>query len=245
MTVLSGSIDTSAIDLFRQGVELTSPEYFVSGIARIWAGFPNHIVPQNTFGQSVWFKEETPYIEISKFSTITYLTSSRGAKQSFETVTGYPMSAMHDGAIEPLLLRSSSIDGFPVPPHSVKGALMAGNTNEFKESSRIIDYIPYTTGSFPPFDYGTAKMRRLTYTSGSTPKPYRPSIVPYSDDFPYYPGGALPISASAAYNIARQALRPLDLNNRIPRNSRAATAGFVYDGAAFGTDSLAFGGLKF
>lgn len=49
-TTMSGGIDTSAIDPWRQGVELTLAKHFDAGISKISAGEPNHILRPNSFG---------------------------------------------------------------------------------------------------------------------------------------------------------------------------------------------------
>lgn len=49
-TVNSGGIDTSAIDSWRQGVEITLMSHFNAGLGKISAGEPGHLLKQNTFG---------------------------------------------------------------------------------------------------------------------------------------------------------------------------------------------------
>lgn len=243
---LTGSIDTTAIDPYRQGVELTLPGFFGEGIAKIWSGYPNHQVIQHEFGEVTITDPTTPFEERRKFATTDYLISgSRGQRKAYDFLTRKQIARTLDGAIEPLMHRSGSVDGFPVLVQGPKGELESGNPTAFGDTDRIVDeFVPARTGSMFAFVDGTDVIRRRTYVSGTNRVPSRRKIFPYADAFPAKPGIALPSSASVAFISARNQMSGSDQNSRLGNNARAMTAGFVYDGASSGTDSLAFGGLK-
>lgn len=243
MSVLSsGSIDTSAVDKYRQGIELTQDKHFVAGIVKIWSGYPYHELPQTAFGELTRVFDDEPFEEKRKFDTTDYISHS-SQKSSFERFTRDMLRRDRDGAIEVFDIRSGTLDGTAQPVRGAKGQFGTGITNEFGETAQIVDEINVRyTGSLAPFLDGGAIIKRETYRTGKLPK--EEHVIPYADDFPAKKGLALPASASYAFISARTAMTGTDLNSRLSNKSKSMTSGFVYDGANYGTDSLAFGGLK-
>lgn len=243
MTVrVSGSIDTSAVDAYLQGIELTQDKQFFAGVAKIWSGYPNHELPQTEFGESQIFEEDLPFEEKRKYNAIDFIQHS-DQKSSFEFFTVYALKHSRDGAIEPFDVRSGSLDGHALPLHSIKGTFGQGNTNEFGETDQVTDQFRInTTSSFGFFVDSNVLLKRETYRTGLLPR--ETYLAPYTDDFPYKIGLKQPTSASAPFITARNAMSGTDLNSRLANKSKSMTCGFVYDGATNGTDSRAFGGLK-
>lgn len=69
------STDTSAIDAYRQGVELTSPAHFANGIAKIHDGYNDqsgeHGVPQLVYGQErPILRDDNSFFEMAKFDPV-------------------------------------------------------------------------------------------------------------------------------------------------------------------------------
>jgi hypothetical protein len=70
------STDTSAIDAYRQGVELTSPKHFANGIAKIHDGYNDqsgeHGVPQLVYGQErPILRDDNSFLEGVKFDPVS------------------------------------------------------------------------------------------------------------------------------------------------------------------------------
>jgi hypothetical protein len=70
------STDTSAIDAYRQGVELTSPIHFANGIAKIHDGYNDqsgeHGVPQLVYGQErPILRDESSFLDVEKFDPLS------------------------------------------------------------------------------------------------------------------------------------------------------------------------------
>ncbi len=69
------STNTSAIDPYRQGVELTKPSHFANGIAKIHDGYNDqtgeHGVPDLVLGQSrPILRDDNSYLEMTKFDPV-------------------------------------------------------------------------------------------------------------------------------------------------------------------------------
>lgn len=145
--VNSNSIDTSQLDKFRQGVELTQNQFYVEGIAKIHAGEKNHQLKQNNVGQlpESIYPNSTLFTETDVFDPIVFVKrdvnfSALSPVLAFKAFSVSEITVM-DGIIEPLTIRDeiqfSSID-VPLIPHSTKGNIEAGNFNPRVNSDRIV-----------------------------------------------------------------------------------------------------------
>lgn len=143
ITFLSNSIDTSEVDPFRQGVELTQAKHFQQGIAKIWSGVPGHAIEMVEIGQNddEIFPEHRHYEEVERFNPVLYLTDFY-TNQVVVIDSAVSMNeSTFDGIIEPLTIRRvisfTSIES-PFESHSVKGNLESGNWNPFHNSDQLI-----------------------------------------------------------------------------------------------------------
>lgn len=254
---VSGSIDTQTTDNFRQGVELTHEKHFVAGVAKIWSGYPGHVVPQTAFGQSRQWDDGEAFAEKMKFDPVDYIEHST-EKRLYEGHGPLQDATMFDGALEVLELRSSSFDGFPQPPRSIKGMLQSGNPTVFGESDVIVDEYPiaFATGSGPFVDSRALIARGLKVSSAAgvsvSDKNNKPIFLPVEAKVPAFSdilepnvGLLMPASASTQHRAGRDNLSPIDLPGRVSNRSKAMTAGFTFDNTPSGTDSIAFGGMTF
>lgn len=146
-TANSNSLHTQELDPFRQGVELTLPQFYTMGIAKIHAGETNHQIKQNNVGQlpDAIYPNTTRFIETDVFDPVIYITrdvyldtlSPVLAFKAYSTTE----ETLFDGVIEPFSIRDeiqfSSIDS-PVLPHSVKANLEGGNFNSRVKSDRVV-----------------------------------------------------------------------------------------------------------
>jgi hypothetical protein len=72
----NASSDTSEIDPFRQGVELTLPSHFANGIVKIHDGYNDqsgqHGVPQFVYGQErPILREQSSFLDTPKFNPLS------------------------------------------------------------------------------------------------------------------------------------------------------------------------------
>ncbi len=154
--VNSSSIDTSLIDVFRQGVEITQEKHTL-GSFKITAGTPGHIVKPVCYGiNELDIISTGSFIEIDNFNPVKYLRLQEPGADLLRAITFPIITADNNqaenyilnGIIEPLSIRPVisffSIE-YPYESHTFRGSMMAGNIDPWKFSSdRIltIDYVP-------------------------------------------------------------------------------------------------------
>ena len=262
--VNTGSIDTSAIDQYRQGVEITQQSHWSSGILKIHAGETNHLLRRNTFGQDVpgindeqalntsWYKDidyfdPVKYIEAQTSGTFAYISNL-----TFPIVTHDTdeiENFIFNGVIEPFAIRSvasffsTHVGGYAA--NSVKGTVMAGNSDVRLASEPIVHVHRYETA------YSTTPFLDMIDMIGNTPTEayFDNSVVaisPYDDA-----GGSREIEENSVHkrnahdmNSAISNLK-FDTENYVPTGEVSPTSGFIFDNTPAGTDSLAFGGMTY
>jgi hypothetical protein len=151
----SGSgYDTSAIDAFRQGVEIrTAKHLYLSSIPKIWAGNLDHAISVVTYGQArSWteyektgsFDDTVNSINQGGFDPAVYLRNLG----TFDTLyfNDGPMEE-EEAILEPLTipLRREFLDG-PNPPRQIHGSLEDGNValdDPRQGTTRILQFIEY------------------------------------------------------------------------------------------------------
>lgn len=220
---------TTAIDGWRQGVEITQQKHYDAGTAKIWAGESGHMPKQNRFGMGEGFITPPPFHELDYFNPVTFIRLQDGSSDhayTYPIVTGdnnENENYTFDGIIEPLTIRALaaffSID-VPVESHDTKGALMDGNTDNTNASDRVLT------------------VDRFSMTQNK-------SYVDLIDMFGNRPlNGFFHVEKSPLGPFVDGRLRfELDY---ITGDQRSSTSGWVYDGVeGIGTDSLAFGGQTY
>jgi len=150
----TSSINTSEIDRFRQGVEITQNKHTL-GLVKIYAGTPGHIVKPISYGVSDYDIITTgSFHEVDYFDPAEYLRAQQNsltASVTFPIIAGDNDTTSNydfNGIIEPLSIRAVasffSIE-FPFEAHAARGTLMGGNVEDFKLSTEqvlTIDYVP-------------------------------------------------------------------------------------------------------
>src|SRR3990167_5763282 len=71
--VNTSSIDMSAIDPYRQGVEITQLKHFDAGTFKIHSGEPGHRILRNRFGMDKNFRPEPVFQELDYFSPLSFI----------------------------------------------------------------------------------------------------------------------------------------------------------------------------
>jgi len=159
--VNSSSINTSEIDSFRQGVEITQEKYAI-GTVKISAGTPGHIVRPVSIGiNDLDLISTDSYIEIDYFNPVRYLKAQEPGSSLLNAIT-FPIitsdnnqaeNYILNGIIEPLTIRPVisffSIES-PFESHAVRGTFMGGNSDIRKFSSDQILTVDYTPQRLTP-----------------------------------------------------------------------------------------------
>lgn len=248
----SGSIDTSRIDRYTQGVELTRQSRYDAGLVKIWSGEAGHHMLVNQFGAQR-ITNRQGFSDKDLFNPFVYINvQDTGAALSsiftFPIVTSdfdQEENINYDGIIEPLTIRSvisfSSIEN--PESHATRGAVMNGNVDIHSASDLIqtiedIDLVNKNNAYIDMVDMlGSQSL-------GGFFEHKLPHIMPFSD-------------ARLVRNVPAPDNEPVDMlqamsmmtgstDNYIRYKQRSATCGWYYDNnAGRGTDSLAFGGMTY
>jgi len=263
----TSSIDTTTIDPHRQGVELTQQKHFDSGLAKIHAGEPGHILRRNRYGMDKNFRQNTIFQELDYFSPETFLRAQETAT-IFDDIVTYPIvvgdndqleNYSTDGIIEPFTLRARisffSIDT-PFEPHEVKGAVMAGNLDMTHASDLVQTvYVNEQRDQIPYLDQYADAVAFEGSEGSSITEQHVPTIIgifqneksslsPFVDA--RYPRN---VQISTNYDSTMDAALSLmtgsseNYINQIFKERSAATGWYYDNHIAVGVDSLAFGGM--
>jgi len=264
----TSSIDTSEIDSFRQGVELTQIKHFDAGTIKIHAGEPGHRLRRNRFGMDKNFRTDPRFEDIEYFSPRAYLlaqesavTSSLGGSTTWPIITSDNDQAENytfDGIIEPLTIRAKasffSIDA-PFEAHDVRGAVMAGNTDVSNASDLVQTvYVRDQREQLPFLDQYADTLPLQSAQSGSVGGALSTGyfsneqllVVPFADT--RYTRNVPTSTTYDADMVGALNLMTGATDNyvRATSNERSATSGWDYDNNVnVGTDSLAFGGRTY
>ncbi|NBO99917.1 MAG: hypothetical protein EBU90_07280 [Proteobacteria bacterium] len=247
--LITGSIDTTLIDGYRQGVEITQEKHFYAGNStKIHAGEPGHVLRKNFYGADRNFLKQNEFKDLEYFNSLKYIQN--------ESIFTYPIIT-HDsdetenynfnGVIEPLTIRAVaalySID-VPFEAHSVKGMMMDGNSDITMSNSRILSLKPKVENySIPPWMdlvdmVGTAK-KVPTMAFFNDDKTY---VNPFNDT-----STKVQLSTNLPLDMTDEVLKLIgSTENYISENEVSAACGWMYDDVTLtGTDSIAFGGLGY
>ena len=146
-TNLKGGLNTSEIDPFRQGIELSLEKYSQLGGIKISAGEPNHGLKQLIFGQSINVDEaQSTFQDTDGFNSRAFI-SAQGIGKSFATSMTFPIKTCDnfstDGVIEPLTIRAkisfSSIES-PFESHDIYGDVGQGNSDIYRSRAQVTQF---------------------------------------------------------------------------------------------------------
>jgi hypothetical protein len=246
---LTGSIDTTLIDGFRQGVEITQAKHFYAGNSvRIHSGEPGHVLRKNFYGVDRNFLLQNEFQELEYYDAVKYINN--------QDIITYPL-VTHDsdetenynfnGIIEPLTIRAFvaffSID-VPFEAHSVKATLMDGNQDVTTAASKILNVkLKKENYKIPPW-------LDLIDMIGTVKK--IPTIGFFNDDKTYInPFNDSSNKVQLSTNLPNDMISTVteligSTENYISENETSAACGWMYDDVwSKGTDSIAFGGLAY
>ncbi len=256
---VSGGIDTTAYDKFRQGVSITTDSELMQGMFPKMKSdnqrTPTGLQRSTVFGQPAKFDTSKPYNDIEKFNPVKFINAS--SNTFIYPDVGYDSAFISpdvmDGAIEPLSIRKaafmSTLEG-QYYAHRIIGSLQSGNDDSYDASSSQVQIYDYRAPRevVPFIDYpeymGDSQAGSIM----------RPGVISQkrAEIFPFVDRGFREIinldAPESQVTGADMLSAVLGLSGSfevmLGDNQVSATAGFIYENDPYGTDSLAFGGLK-
>jgi hypothetical protein len=265
----SSSINTTLLDPYRQGVELTQQKHFDRGTFKIHAGEQGHKLKRNHFGMTNSFNTVPQFTERDYFNPENYLRSTRTNSPVLSNVITFPMITssdtsiegyMFDGVIEPLNIRmnvSNLSTAVSLHDHEVKGHVIDGNTDFHGRTDKIVSvYIRNLTQQpgfvdrhssaetflSDPTTYDRNVLSNIGYSYSITS---RLSLKPYVDNRFVRNTEVSSYTDSTMQATLSHMTGSTDNYIAIVNNERSATCGWDYDNNIIGTDSLAFGGMSY
>lgn len=245
--------DTSAWDIYRQGVEIINDRFRFAGTQpKFWSGTTDGQVDIITYGQSQGSIEgnglglESKFQDYTVFNPVAYITL--GVEYPLPVIFNDGPSQQEEAMIEPLAIpfRIHSNEG-PSYAHAIRAEIEDGNnldSHSVRSSSRMEQFIelapPVTSRYF--LDEGGGYFGNLLLD------PYVAAvdrqITPFDDTLPYSAENRLSTTNVTIQRVIRDGQR-LGNQNLLPYGKKSAPAGSSYYGrnaGEYGTDSMAFGG---
>jgi hypothetical protein len=249
----TSSMDTSGVDAFRQGVELTQQKHFDKGIVKIHAGEPGHVVRRNHFGLNKNYRAGPTFEELELFNPVTFIRAQEILEPLYFNILTFPIitgdnnqleNFDFDGVIEPMPIREiASFFSIEVPfaARSVKASMMAGNM----DSSSGTDQVKTVDEFSERFNQGfldLIEMFGMFSTVGFFLHEKSP-LKPFLDR--RLPGNFTPLATTgASIQTALSQMSPAT-ENYVNEDEHSGACGWDYDNTSQGTDSLNFGGMTY
>jgi len=228
-------IDTQEIDAFRQGVEITSYRSNVLGIYKIRV---------STVDQSYGQGGNQPF-DTAFSDEVTLPDQIMSKRIDVQYGDQNVFSQTLNGVIEPLAIRKliyATGITYPRDANEIRGHLMAGNITQLKGSDSVQDTqefnssINYHAGFLDNFIDDLGQLRPQTFYEIESQK-----VSSFNECFPVNP---TEIGQQNFKNLLSGSIRIA--GTRLGSHEISATCGFVYDDVSgVGTDSIAFGGLRY
>lgn len=251
--VNSSSIDTSTIDGYRQGVELTQQKHFDKGTVKIHAGEPGHVVRRNHFGLNKNHRTSPGFEELDLFDPVRFIRAQEFLEPLHFNIITFPIitgdndqieNYNFDGVIEPLPIREIasffSID-VPFVARSIKALMMAGNVDSSLGTDQVLTVDEFSERSGQGFldlieMFGTFSTVGFFLHERSQLRPFTDRRLPGNFTPPASQGTELRTALSQMQSATE---------NYIGEGKRSAAAGWQFDNTPPGTDSLSFGGMSY
>jgi len=248
--------DTSEIDALRQGVEIQNARQRYAGILpKFGSGEDNNELDILTIGQAKEFRSAVPFEEVNKFDPSVYITSSGSLNFPSILNNASLIDPERFGAfIEPLtigarnqLLLSSEFDA-----HTIKGHLMDGNEDAFNKCDRISQiYVVNPPINIHDLYIDAASLMGSSSNGSILLDGYFPEserrIIPFDETknlSKTVVSGAIDAINSTDINNALLVMSGASTQEYIVAGQKSSGTGFMFGNSTYGTDSIAFGGLK-
>ena len=158
---LTGGIDTSAYDRFRQGVSITRQRHEYLVRPKMWTGDINHHLQRQVFGVSGLYPDGDAYddlkIQFNQVDVINYMTSGALIPVSEEFYGAGDDDGnieQFDGVMEPLTIRKLVINLDKSERNRVRAYYTMGNYSRWESSDDVLQessYGPQQTSTFKDF----------------------------------------------------------------------------------------------
>lgn len=241
----SSSIQTSDIDAFRQGVEITHQKHFDAGFVKIHAGNPGHENSITGYGMDKNFNPEPFFEEKDLFDPVNFLRAQEYDSFLFYDIITFPIitgdndqmeNYLANGIIEPFPIREIvsffGIDA-PYPARGVRGHYMSGNDNDGRSGSdHVVTIHEHKNAETIPF----LDMPDLFINENVKLEPYEDKryVLNFKESLP------------DADIQAAVSLMTGSTDNYISIKNKSATCGWDFtNNVSIGTDSIAFGGMVY
>ena len=227
------STNTSIVDAYRQGVELTSPKHFANGIAKIHSGYNDqtgqHGVPDLVLGQSrPVLHDDNSYLEMAKFDSVAHLEKLSPNINEINALLQEDVGSK-DGTIEPLELRDVVTHRTHAKnvAHKVWGVLDEGNVNDRASSEVFVSEVNRNdlhVGSFPFEDEADTVGDMPLVSESISPDNRRHGV--FHDDQEYNGIVIDELTMDADIKTALRAMRPPSENYLPPTYVQVGANGF-------------------
>lgn len=267
--ILSTNIDffaSSSLDYYKNGIEIREDKHWTAGLSKITAGTPGHLLENYAFGVSdSSIIDPDKYIEIDVFDPVNFVEVGDPNLFTYPIITSDANQTENyilNGIIEPFPIRpviSNFSINFPFEPHSYSGQFGNGNTarNRDVSSDQVMSVDYYTPKVKNRSVYLDAVETIMLSNSDSTVtasvgasngyimtdfnalQPFE-DVIHLIDEFP----SGSRSSGQGLFSLLERR-QPNGEETYVSKKQKSATAGFVYDNAEAGTDSIAYGGLLY
>jgi hypothetical protein len=244
--------DTSGVDIYRQGVEITTNRFrFLGSQPKLWSGETSGYVEVVTYGQNPGAIEgnvlglESKFEDMPEFNPVAYL--SLGVSYPLPIVFNDGPSEETEATIEPLAIpfKKPSNEG-PHYAHAIRGSYEDGNSEGWvvKSTNVIEQFVDLRPGVDSRFflDEGADSFGNIPREPFVADVGYVP--VPFDDTATYSPDNKLTTSDTAIRDFVRDGSQMGEIDF-LPYGKKSAPAGFSCYGmnaGQYGTDSVAFAG---
>ena len=268
-TINHNYITGSYFNTYRNGIEITNLSQWTAGTVKISAGTPGHLVTPLSLGISeISIVDKDYYKEIDLFNPVYFIELQEDEKP-IENIITFPIvtndsnqleNFVLNGIIEPFPIRpiiSNFTINVPFEPQGVRGTFGNGNPTMFLASDYVVsvDYYEPESKNNNVFldlsddltisnDEGTVTRHLgssiFFFNDGvNYLSPFEDKVNPRGEDLDY-------VDYSADLKEVVNKMKPQG-STYVTKKERSASTGFMYDniGQTGGTDSIAYGGLRY
>jgi len=227
--LLTSSISTVDVDAYRQGIELTTQKHCTAGFVKIYSGEPGHSLLKSNFGWDDDFSNDVQYHDPLNLSEIDY-------------DKGFTMN----GAIEPLTIRN--VASFKINIHdvvnSIKGMVQSGNErlqvsetiDESRDTLETIEFVPYLDSYVSNYFENTNGTSNFGIDARESLNAFTSSMKSFND--------VPELAIDNVYNDTTLTSYVALSSSSLSR-TRYNVASYVFNDSPQGTDSIAFGGMRY
>jgi hypothetical protein len=255
----SSSIDTSAIDGYRQGIEIRSMKHFDAGTIKIHAGEPGHFVKPSTYGLNSVYYDKGPFRDAGGRDPVQFLGAStrpdrQVTAQPFISVPPLELDSrafdrfLYDGVLDFLGARRRSeflSTDSPEDARGVFGEMQDGNVDETGASDQVVSIYEFQPLIHQRPFFDAPELLDNRWPTGNRAVNTKATLVPF-DDARFLRNVTTSSTTYPSEMTQALSLMTGSSDNFVSDKQRSSTSGWDYDSnSAIGTDSIAFGGMTY